>query len=112
MGAQVILNRITSRDLYKTVDYKVFTWEWLGHLRKFFNPEAIVSAAKLHKPENDEARAALEQLSTQHVIIDEAVLHYGMGNTNPIDKIRFYSKRKPQGMHPPSFQTDWAECGP
>jgi len=23
------------------------------------------------------------------------VLHYGMGNTNPIDKIRFYSKRKP-----------------
>jgi hypothetical protein len=40
------------------------------------------------------------------------VLHYGMGNTNPIDKIRFYSKRKPQGMHPPSFQTDWAECGP
>jgi len=93
--AQEILNRITSRDLYKTVDYKVFAWEWKEHLRRFFNPEAIVAAAKSHNPKNDEERAALEELSTQHVIIDEAVLHYGMGNTNPIDKIRFYSKRKP-----------------
>lgn len=92
------MNRITSRDLYKTVDYKVFAWDWKGHLRRFFNPKTIVSAAKLHKPENDEERAALEELSTQHVIIDEAVLHYGMGNDNPIDKIRFYSKRKPQGV--------------
>ncbi|KAF9651040.1 HD-domain/PDEase-like protein [Thelephora ganbajun] len=94
--AQAILNRITSRDLYKTVDYKVFTWDWKGHLRKFFNPEAIVSAARLHKPENDEERVALEELSNHHVIIDEVVLHYGMGNGNPVDSIRFYSKRKPQ----------------
>ena len=109
--AQAILNRITSRDLYKTVDYKVFTWDWKGHLRKFFNPEAIVSAAKSHKPETDEERAALMELSTNHVIIDEAVLHYGMGNSNPIDKIRFYSKRKPQGTHPPSSRTDLPESG-
>ena len=97
------MNRINSRDLYKTVDYKVFAWDWKGHLRKFFNPGAIVSAVKARKPENDEEQAALEELSTQHVIIDEAVLHYGMGNSNPIDKIRFYSKRKPQGMDTPSF---------
>jgi len=89
--------------LYKTVDYKVFAWDWKGHLRKFFNPEAIVSAVKARKPENDEEQTALEELSTQHVIIDEAVLHYGMGNSNPIHKIRFYSKRKPQGVHPSSF---------
>ncbi|KAF9782073.1 hypothetical protein BJ322DRAFT_1074190 [Thelephora terrestris] len=92
--AQAILNRITSRDLYKTVDYKVFPWEWKGHLRKFFSPELIVAAAKSHNPENDEERDTLRELSTQHIIIDEAVLHYGMGNSNPIDKIRFYSKRK------------------
>ena len=84
------------------VDYKVFTWDWKGHLHRFFNPEEIVSAAKSHKPENHEEQAALEELSTQHIIIDEAVLHYGMGNSNPIDKIRFYSKRKPQGTRPPS----------
>ena len=69
-------------------------------------------AAKSHKPENDEEQAALGELSTQHIIIDEAVLHYGMGNSNPVDKIRFYSKRKPQGMHPPSFQKNLAEHGP
>jgi hypothetical protein len=100
------LNRITTRDLYKTVDYKVFAWEWIGYLRKFFNPEAIVAAAKSHNPKNDEERAALEELSTQHVIIDEAVLHYGMGKTNPIDMIRFYSKRKPHGPYSPFSQNE------
>lgn len=109
--AQAILNRITSRDLYKTVDYKVFTWEWKGNLRKFFNPEAIVAAAKSHNPKNDEERAALKDLSTQHVIIDEAVLHYGMGNSNPIDKIRFYSKRKPHGPYFPSSRNESTELG-
>lgn len=93
--AQTILNRIVSRDLYKMVDYKVFAWEWKEHLQKFFSPEAIVAAAKSHTPENGGKRDILQELSTQHVIIDEAVLHYGMGNSNPIDKIRFYSKRKP-----------------
>lgn len=83
------------------VDYKVFTWDWKGRLYRFFNPEEIVSAAKSHKPENNEERAALEELSAQHIIIDEAVLHYGMGNSNPIDKVRFYSKRKPNGVHSP-----------
>jgi hypothetical protein len=110
--AQAILNRITSRDLYKTVDYKVFPWEWKGHLCRFFNPEVIVAAAKSHNPENDEERDALRELSTQHVIIDEAVLHYGMGNTNPIDKIRFYSKRKPHGMRSPPSSMDWPDRGP
>jgi hypothetical protein len=83
------------------VDYKVFTWGWKGHLHRFFNPEAIVTAAKSHNPENGEKQAVLEELSTKHVIVDEAVLHYGMGNSNPIEKIRFYSKRKPQGMYSP-----------
>ena len=95
--AQKILNRIVSRDLYRMVDYKVFAWEFKGHLRKFFNPEAIVSAAKSRIPENSGEQDALQELSTQHVIIDEALLHYGMGNSNPIDKVRFYSKRKPHG---------------
>lgn len=97
--AQMILNRITSRDLYRTVDYKVFAWEWKGHLCKFFNPGAIVEAAKSHNPESEEEQTALEELTTYHVIIDEAVLHYGMGNSNPVDKIRFYSKRKPNECH-------------
>lgn len=83
------------------VDYKVFTWGWTGHLRRFFNPEAIVTAAKSHNPENGEEQAVLDELSTKHVIIDEAVLHYGMGNCNPIDKIRFYSKRKLHGTCSP-----------
>lgn len=109
--SQAILNRITSRDLYKTVDYKVFPWGWKGHLRKFFNPETIVAAAMLHNPRNDEERALLDELSAQHVIIDEAVLHYGMGNCNPIDKIRFYSKRKPHGLYSPSSQNELADCG-
>ena len=109
--ARTILNRIVSRDLYRMVDYKVFAWEWKGHLRKFFSPEAIVSAAKLqlHTPENSGEWDALRELSTQHVIIDEAVLHYGMGNSNPIEKIRFYSKRKPHGMCSASFQVNFLD---
>lgn len=105
------MTRITLRDLYKTVDYKVFAWEWQGRLRKFFNPEAIVAAAKSHNPKNEEERTAVKELSTYHVIIDEAVLHYGMGNSNPIDKIRFYSKRKPHGSYSPSSRNDLTDRG-
>jgi hypothetical protein len=65
-----------------------------------------VAAAKSHDPKNDEERAALDELSTKHVIVDKAVLHYGMGNSNPIDKIRFYSKRKPHGPYSPSSQNE------
>ena len=105
----MILNRITSRDLYKTVDYKVFPWQWKGHLCKFFNPGAIVVAAKSHNPKNDAERAIVDELSTQHIIIDEAVLHYGMGENNPIDKVRFYSKRKPHGTRSPYFQINLSD---
>jgi hypothetical protein len=100
--------------LYKCVDYKTLPWVYRENLRDFCTPEIIVKAAKAYRPTTDAERKLVEELEPKHVIVDEALLHYGkgthfshnylsdlitvgMGQDNPLDKIKFYSKNKPRG---------------
>lgn len=38
---------------------------------------------------------ALAMLAPQHIIVDFSPMHYGMKEKNPMENVRFYSKREP-----------------
>ncbi|KAI0333467.1 hypothetical protein GY45DRAFT_1352233 [Cubamyces sp. BRFM 1775] len=111
--AQAILHRIRVRDLYKSVDFKVFPWHCKAQLKKIFTPEAVVAAfKKLYReckvlkdasPHLSELAHVAEEdadaLGPEHVIIDQAPRHHGMQDRNPLDFVKFYSKHNPnQGV--------------
>jgi deoxynucleoside triphosphate triphosphohydrolase SAMHD1 len=96
--ARAILARVTTRDLYKCVDFKALHWDYLEKLREYCTPESVVLAAKTYQPKTEIERKLIEELDPKHVIVDEAILHYGMGKDNPLDKVKFYSKHHPNGM--------------
>ena len=107
--ARAILHRIRVRDLYKSVDFKVFPWHCKGELKKVFTPEAVVAAfKKLYReckvlkdasPHLSELAHVAEEdadaLGPEHVIIDHAPRHHGMQDRNPLDFVKFYSKHNP-----------------
>ena len=69
-------------------------------LREAFTPERIVQAAKAYFDENVLERPPEEllcSLSEEHVVVDLAILHYGMKDKNPVDSVKFYGKRHPDG---------------
>ncbi|CAL1701912.1 unnamed protein product [Somion occarium] len=96
--ARKICDRIASRDLYKSVDYKVFPWAHMSQCSDYFTPENIVQAAKnLKVPDDDRVEDKIvAELGPEHVIVDLAPMHYGMGDKNPLDSVKFYSKRNPK----------------
>ncbi|KZT13237.1 HD-domain/PDEase-like protein [Laetiporus sulphureus 93-53] len=89
-NAKAILHRIHKRDLYKLVDYKVFEWAHYDICRSHFTPKGIVEAAKANN-----SAAAVQDLQLDHVIVDFSKMHYGMQDKNPLDSVKFYSKRHP-----------------
>ncbi len=58
-------------------------------------PQSIVKAAKnLFADTNPDN---VKNLDPKHVIVDFSPMHYGMGDKNPLDSVRFYSKHNPHG---------------
>ncbi|KAF8582015.1 HD-domain/PDEase-like protein [Ramaria rubella] len=98
-----IIRRIRTRDLYKIVDKKFLPWESRELWRKRFTPENIVAAAKrLDSPAQDpEVRERIADLKEEHVIVDLAALHHGMGDKFPLDNCKFYGKYTPNKAYPP-----------
>ncbi|KLO13832.1 hypothetical protein SCHPADRAFT_827447, partial [Schizopora paradoxa] len=94
--------RIDTRDLYRCVDFKAYDWQFYDRLREWFTEEAIVKKAKeLYNPETDDVTQELvDKLDKSHVIVDICRMHYGMKEHNPLDSVRFYSKRNTKGMNP------------
>ncbi|GBE79040.1 HD-domain/PDEase-like protein [Sparassis crispa] len=117
--ARAIFFRITTRNLYRMVDYKVFEWSYIDHCRRYFTPERIVDAVK-RLPATLLASREVEDLDTEegegegksegvgepidgdiaaleprHVIVDLSRMHYGMKDKNPLDSVKFYSKQHP-----------------
>ncbi|KIM40306.1 hypothetical protein M413DRAFT_446483 [Hebeloma cylindrosporum] len=89
--ARAIFKRIRKRDLYKWVDYKVIDWPHREYFRLNVTSKAIVDAANALNPAG-EGSSALEE---DDVRVDFPVMHYGMKEKNPLDFVRFYSKRTP-----------------
>lgn len=85
------------------VDNKTFEWAHFDLCRQYFTPAKIVSAAKelardpasgLSSPEH-----GAESLTQEDVLADFCTLHYGKKDKNPLDTVKFYSKRSPNGKH-------------
>ncbi|KAH0839456.1 hypothetical protein J3R83DRAFT_246 [Lanmaoa asiatica] len=93
-SARAIIERLRTRDLYKVVDYKVFSHEDKDMIKANVTPEAIVEVAKSGVLTGvDEELVA--QLQPSHVAVTCSLLHYGKGARNPLDEVTFYSKKKP-----------------
>ncbi|KAG6839922.1 hypothetical protein C0991_010332 [Blastosporella zonata] len=89
--SRAIFDRIRTRDLYQMVDYKVVDWPWVSIFQKGITPEKIVDAVKGSK---DASVAKLvRNLKVDDVICDFSLMHYGMKEKNPLDFVKFYSKR-------------------
>ncbi|VDB84659.1 unnamed protein product [Peniophora sp. CBMAI 1063] len=122
--ARRIFDRVTNRDLYRCVDYKVFSYDERPVLQQEVTEEAVVRAAKSLKPgkfrfpagtdsnfpgfgsidddqdDLDDAPALIDAerlaaLRPCDVVVTMSTMHYGMKNENPLNKISFYSKRHP-----------------
>ncbi|KAK0205885.1 hypothetical protein DFS33DRAFT_540439 [Desarmillaria ectypa] len=86
--AAAIFDRIRTRDLYKSVDYK--TVDWADH--KFF--EAEVTPAKIvREAHNDMTEPS--GLTPDDVIVSLAPMHYGLLDENPLHRVKFYCKSRP-----------------
>ncbi|KNZ80826.1 SAM domain and HD domain-containing protein 1 [Termitomyces sp. J132] len=93
--SRAIFDRIRTRDLYKMVDYKVVDWPWAEIFQNNITPEGIVEAARELSEEDPSIRELVKTLSVEHVICDFSLMHYGMKEKNPLDFVKFYSKRHP-----------------
>lgn len=94
-----IIHRIRKRDLYRLVDKEFLRWENRDIWKERFTPEKIVEAAKQLEDQDPGARKLIEELTKDHVIVDMAALHHGMGNRFPLDTCKFYGKYSPNGAH-------------
>ncbi|KAJ7683566.1 hypothetical protein B0H17DRAFT_1205073 [Mycena rosella] len=90
--ARAIFRRIRVRDLYKFVDSGVVEWERRDVFRERITRERIVEEARKLAAQ---ARTDIDltELTPDSVIVDHALLHYGMKDKNPLDFVKFYSKR-------------------
>ncbi|KAF8921175.1 hypothetical protein CPB85DRAFT_309981 [Mucidula mucida] len=121
--ARAIFDRIRNRDLYKCVDYKLVKWDDKRLFEERVTSADIITMARedfriRSEPGNDlkiavvssteegnddedehitrESHPPLDpsMLSEDDVIVSLAPMHYGMGNENPLAKVKFYSKSK------------------
>ncbi|KAG7441654.1 HD-domain/PDEase-like protein [Guyanagaster necrorhizus] len=86
--AAAIFDRIRTRELYKSVDYK--TVDWADH--KFFEGE-ITPAKIVREAHNDMTEPS--GLTPDDVIVSFSPMHYGLLDENPLRHVKFYSKARP-----------------
>lgn len=110
--SRTILRRIQTRELYKCVDFKVVDWDLREIFEEKITAAHIVQAVRnmnMDVPPLIESSDSSSSVSTQEdeeslqvedVIVDFSKMHHGMGARNPLDFVRFYSKRTPHGMSP------------
>jgi hypothetical protein len=79
--------------LYKCVDYKVIDWPYRDLFKEHITPKAIVDATNARNPAWEGSQA----LQENDVRVDFSTMHYGMKERNPLDFVRFYSKRSLNG---------------
>ncbi|KAL4246513.1 hypothetical protein ABKN59_008642 [Abortiporus biennis] len=92
--ARQIFGRIAVRDLYKMVDANIIPWDKKALCKRVITPESIVNAVKFMNLDSS-MDELVKDLKPEHVIVDYSSLHYGMHEKNPLDFVKFYSKRKP-----------------
>ena len=94
--ARAIIERIRTRDIYKVVDYKVFSHADKAMIEAHVTPDAIVAVATSGVLTGVDEELVV-QLKPSHVAVTCSMLHYGKKERNPLDEVTFYSKKKPNG---------------
>jgi len=106
--ARIIIDRIRTRKLYRCVDYKVIDWPMIQTFKAEVTPKHIMQAVlqrqsttdspRLERSESSSTVSSLDDdpLEERDIEVDVAVMHYGMQDSNPVDKVKFYSKRCPK----------------
>ncbi|PPR04920.1 hypothetical protein CVT24_007164 [Panaeolus cyanescens] len=87
--ARAIIDRIRVRDLYQCVDYKCISWPARRPFLEYITPQRIVDAANALAQESGQDVDILKD----DVVVDSSIMHYGMKQSNPLDSVKFYSKR-------------------
>lgn len=82
------------RDLYKFVDQRVVQWEKREVFSEYITRERIVDEAR-RLAAQEGTLDELAELTPDSVIVDHTTMHYGMKEKNPLDFVKFYSKRNP-----------------
>lgn len=85
LGARALLNRLDRRELYPMVGEFFVNSDNIEQLRKL-NSSDIVSYQRTGTPMN-------LQLRPEELILHFSTANYGMGEKNPLSKVKFYSKR-------------------
>jgi hypothetical protein len=83
---------VRTRDLYKFVDGRVVEWERREVFRHSITSKRIVEEAR-RLAALDKTDIDLTDLTPDTVIVDHSMIHYGMKEKNPLDFVKFYSKR-------------------
>ncbi|KAL5636735.1 hypothetical protein ACGC1H_000640 [Rhizoctonia solani] len=87
-----IIHRIRTRQLYKQVDMYMFAVEHRDTL-KLLTPEKAAEVVKtIEMPEGADA-----DLVAEDIAIDMTLIHLGMKDKRPVDLVKFYGKRNPNG---------------
>lgn len=81
------------------VDKMFLSWELRDMWKRNYTPARILKAAKSMSTsiEDPEIRDLIHNLKEEHIIVEMAVLHHGMGDKFPLDNCKFYGKYKPNG---------------
>ena len=67
--------------------------------------QAAKNLKRLTAGDHDIDEESVKDLVSKHVIVDLAPMHYGMGDRNPLEKVKFYSKRNPNCEFPHCFES-------
>ncbi|EUC66582.1 DNA replication factor C, large subunit [Rhizoctonia solani AG-3 Rhs1AP] len=91
-----IIHRIRTRQLYKEVDMYMFAVEHRDTLKQLTPEKAAEVVKTIEMPEGADA-----DLAAEDVAIDMTLIHLGMKDKRPVDLVKFYGKRNPNGKAAP-----------
>lgn len=87
------------------MEYKAVDWLNIAAVQENVTRERIVAACKALPSsvmDTDPGNVTpvdvdVDALTEDDVIVDFSLMHYGMKEKNPLDFVKFYSKRNPNG---------------
>ncbi|KAK7053755.1 glycoside hydrolase family 3 protein [Favolaschia claudopus] len=97
--SRAIFGRIPRRDLYKAVAQRIVEWKDYEHFEQYITKERIVQEARRLAVEEG-TKIDLADLTDDSVIVAHSEMHYGMKEHNPLNFVKFYSKRNPNVCAP------------
>jgi hypothetical protein len=87
------------------VEYKAVDWLNIAAVQENVTRERIVAACRalpssaMDTGLGNVTPVDVDALTKDDVIVDFSLMHYGMKEKNPLDFVKFYSKRSPKGGH-------------